>query len=354
MEVEKVSRKGIGAGRVQRGVMGLSIVKISVIVPVYNTGPMLERCIKSLLKQSMKEIEIILVDDGSNDDSPKICDRFAEKDKRVKVIHKKNEGVSIARNTGISAAKGAYIGFVDSDDWIDDNMYINLYSKAMETEADIVMCDATTVYDDGKTEQDTITQIKNSTMISKIDITPELLLELAGAAWRCVYRTELIKSNSIEFPDGIKLAEDRIFNILAIGNMKKLAYIKRSYYNRYIRKGSAVNKYYPDMLEVVLQARSGVMNALDAAWKGNIEYKTEYEKQTVAHALAAINNEFYKDAEGSFVHRYKKIKKLCSTPEIRNAIDILNRNDIRSKMIIKKMVFPLCMIAILLNKKYGR
>lgn len=328
--------------------------KISVIVPVYNTGQMLERCIGTILAQTMKEIELIIVDDGSTDESPKICDEFAEKDERVKVIHKQNEGVSIARNTGIQAATGEYIGFVDSDDWIDDSMYSDLYNEARQNNADTVMCDAVTVYDDGSTEQDTITQLQNSIVLNKRDIAPDLLLELAGAAWRCIYKRELIESSTIRFPDGIKLAEDRIFNILAFGQMNKLSYIKKPYYNRYVRKGSAVNKYYPDMLEVILKARSGVMDALDSAWNGDREYKAAYENQTVAHSLAAINNEFYRDAEGSLNHRYKNIKNLCNTPEVRNAIKVTNSSDIRSKLIMRRMALPLCVIATILNKKHGR
>ena len=108
------------------------------------------------------------------------------------------------------------------------------------------------------------------------------------------------------------------------------------------------------MLDVILMAREGVMKALDIAWQGETEYKTAYEGQLIAHAAAAINNEFYKDAEGSFIQRYKKVKKICNNTEIRNAITVMNRNDIRSRLIIKKKVFPLCMIAIVLNKKYGR
>ena len=114
--------------------------KVSIIIPIFNTGTLLNRCVKSVLEQTLTDIEVILVDDGSSDDSGKICDEFAQKDSRVKVIHKSNEGVSVARNTGISVAQGEYIGFVDSDDWIEKDMYQNLYSKAKETNAEIVMC----------------------------------------------------------------------------------------------------------------------------------------------------------------------------------------------------------------------
>ena len=330
-------------------------IKLSVIVPIYNTGIYLHKCIDSILEQTFYDIEVILVDDGSTDNSGGICDNYERKDSRVVVIHKKNEGVSVARNMGIKAARGEYIGFVDSDDWIDSDMYKDMYRLALDNAADIVMCDATTKYDDMPDEDDTIDIITDDlSVLNKKQIAPELLLVMAGAAWRCIYKSKLLKTNNILFPDGIKLAEDRIFNIMAFGNMNKLIYLKKSYYNRYVRNGSAVHRYYPNMLEVILNARTGVMKALDEAWDGDNAYKNMYENQTIAYCFGAINNEFYKDAQGSFSHRYKNIKMLCNTQEIRNAITILGRHDIRSGLIMKRMALPLCIIAIVLNKKHRR
>lgn len=108
----------------------MSNILVSIIVPVYNTGKYLYKCLDSILNQTLQEIELILVDDGSDDNSGAICDFYSERDKRVRVIHKKNEGVSIARNVGMQAAKGEYIGFVDSDDWIEKEMYQEMYYYA--------------------------------------------------------------------------------------------------------------------------------------------------------------------------------------------------------------------------------
>lgn len=114
--------------------------KISIIVPVYNTEKYLHRCLNSIINQSYENLEVILVDDGSTDSSPAICDEFAEKDSRIKVIHKVNEGVSIARNTGISVATGEYLSFVDSDDFIDKAMLERLMNNAVKNDADISIC----------------------------------------------------------------------------------------------------------------------------------------------------------------------------------------------------------------------
>ena len=114
---------------------------ISVIVPVYKTEQYLERCVDSILNQTYENIEVILVDDGSPDKCSEICDRYANKDRRVKVIHKKNGGVSTARNEGLDIVTGDYVTFVDSDDYIECDMYEKMLSKAVEYECDVVMCD---------------------------------------------------------------------------------------------------------------------------------------------------------------------------------------------------------------------
>ena len=114
--------------------------KISVIVPVYNVEKYLRKCIESILNQTFREFELILVDDGSTDSSGKICDEYALKDSRIKVIHKENGGASSARNAGLDVAKGEYIGFVDSDDWIEMDMYGELYRLIKENNTDISVC----------------------------------------------------------------------------------------------------------------------------------------------------------------------------------------------------------------------
>lgn len=328
--------------------------KISIVIPIYNTGIFLEKCVESVLGQTLSDIEVILVDDGSTDESGKLCDDFAEKDNRIRVIHKINEGVSIARNAGISQAKGEYVGFVDSDDWLEPEMYFDLYEKAKDTGAKIVMCDAVTVYDNGKTEDDTITQIDTSRLLKKSDIHPRLLMEMAGAAWRCIYNRELLECHEVEFPTGLKFSEDRIFNILAMGYSSSVFYTKRAYYNRYMRKGSAVNKYYENMLDIVLDARNRTMQAIDKAWDGSQEYKSMYENQTAGFAMSAINNVFYKESNGTIIKKYKSVKSICKNPDIRHAVSVSEIRDVRMFFIKNRMAVLLCLTAIVLNKKYGR
>lgn len=113
--------------------------KISIVIPVYNVGQYLCQCLDSIITQTIQDYEVILVDDGSTDESPSICDKYAEKNKRFTVIHQKNEGSAKARNTGLDKATGEYIAFIDSDDWINEDHLQNLQKRAEETEADIVI-----------------------------------------------------------------------------------------------------------------------------------------------------------------------------------------------------------------------
>ena len=121
----------------------MSSPKVSIVVPVYKVEEYIDRCLDSLLNQTLKDIEIILVDDGSPDNCPKICDEYAQKDARVRVVHKQNEGLGYARNSGMEVAVGEYIAFVDSDDFVDIRMFEELYDVARGNDSDVVYCNIT-------------------------------------------------------------------------------------------------------------------------------------------------------------------------------------------------------------------
>lgn len=118
----------------------MSQPKVSIIVPIYNVEKYLDRCVQSLIHQTLKNIEIILVDDGSPDNCPAMCDEYAKQDNRIKVVHKKNAGLGMARNSGIEVATGEFVAFVDSDDYVDTSMFELLYKEALKTQADAVFC----------------------------------------------------------------------------------------------------------------------------------------------------------------------------------------------------------------------
>ena len=118
----------------------MSFPKLSIIIPIYNSEKYLDECINSILSQEFQDFELILVDDGSSDRSPLICDKYSKQDTRISVIHTKNGGVSKARNHGIERSTGIYIAFVDADDMVNPRMYSTLYNKAIQTNSDLILC----------------------------------------------------------------------------------------------------------------------------------------------------------------------------------------------------------------------
>lgn len=201
---------------------------VSIIVPVYKVENYLERCIKSLINQTLKDIEIILVDDGSPDRSGVICDKFKEIDNRIKVIHKNNGGLSDARNAGLEIASGEYIAFVDSDDWIDSDMMEVLYGLSKKYDADIAECSWREVYTD-KIREET----KNTGQIIEGNNIFALRSELQWKYFKALACNKLYKKHLfdyIRFPKG-RLHEDEFTTYKLFYFSNKLVYIDISKYN---------------------------------------------------------------------------------------------------------------------------
>ena len=169
---------------------------ISVIVPVYNVEPYLKKCLDSIIGQSYKDLEILIIDDGSTDYSGNICDEYEELDDRIRVFHTENKGLSCARNLGLDEAKGEWIGFVDSDDWIEPNMYEALLNKAEETGADVVECGFYRDY-----PMKPIKQTVNEKVVTGSDVLKALLNgQISTQVWDKIYRAVIF--NTIRFPVG--------------------------------------------------------------------------------------------------------------------------------------------------------
>lgn len=216
---------------------------ISIIVPVYKVETYLERCVTSILNQTYSNFELILIDDGSPDNCPKICDQFAEKDTRIKVIHKANGGLSDARNAGLDLAKGEYIGFVDSDDFISQNMYEKLMTSILETNADMAVCNFVYVDDKGSFIED-----KNISMPVKdeeLDIeayTKRMTGEKGWyyvTAWNKLYNKALF--NEMRFPKD-KQHEDEFLIHHLIYQCKCIVCIKEALYYYVQRSGSIMSQ----------------------------------------------------------------------------------------------------------------
>ena len=335
----------------------MNLPKISIIIPVYNAEEELNRCVDSIICQTEQDIEIILVDDGSDDESMHICQKYSKEDFRVKVIHQKNAGVSAARNRGIEIALGEYIGFVDSDDWIEPDMFEKLLQEAENNDADVVMCDATTVCNDGHIQADTITQLSGNQILEKSDFTPSLLLEMAGSACRCIYKNDRYNDKlckrPLAFPLGVKFSEDRIFNLYAFGQANKVCYLKESSYNRFINMKSAVHRFHQDYFEAYKRAADGIEQAILYAWGGDEELQKAYLGKFIGGAIGAICNYYYKTSTLTVVERKKMVKTLCEDIQLRSAIETYGA-DRKSRWILDRKYGLLIAYARLVNWKYGR
>lgn len=283
--------------------------KVSIIIPVYNTGHYLYKCVDSVLNQTYKDIEVIIIDDGSCEETALICDEIARKDSRIRLIHKQNEGVSITRNAGLSLVTGEYVGFVDSDDWIDVDMFENLIREIEEHNADVAMCDVTTVWDSGMTDKDTFVCLPESSTLLKSEITPQRQLELAGSSCRALYRVRQLKAENIIFPEGIKFSEDRIFNMITLGTAKKFRYIKKSFYNRYMREGSCVNTFHEDFVEVTLKVNDIMKSVLRKHWDES--YIPVFEQRNLRDIGNYAINIFLVNTM-SLQLKWQKVVQLCN------------------------------------------
>ncbi|MGN0417205.1 glycosyltransferase family 2 protein [Anaerostipes faecalis] len=215
--------------------------QVSVIVPVYKSEKYLKRCVQSILNQKLKDIELILIDDGSPDKSGSICDEFRKLDHRIYVIHQENTGVAAARNAGLKVAKGKYITFVDSDDFIEPDMYEKMLEKAEKYQSDIVMCDC--IKDNGLTAipytHDIRSGFYNNEQLKK-EYYPHLLImenvEYPATISNCVllFKTELVNGSSyIRYLNGVRFSEDLLFGAQIMYHATSFYYMKNKYFYHY-------------------------------------------------------------------------------------------------------------------------
>lgn len=232
--------------------------KVSVIVPIYNVEQYLDRCIQSLIHQTLKDIEIILVDDGSPDNCPAMCDHYAEQDSRIKVVHKINGGLGFARNSGIDAATGEYIAFVDSDDYIALDFYEKLYNNAKENESDICLGAITYIKDDRHYDGRHIFAGK---VFDKTQILCKLLPSTLGSDENgmgyssmstCIgiFKRSLINDNNIRFVSEREyISEDAIFDIAIYQAAQRVSFIDSGGYYYCYNGASLSQSYKPDRFE---------------------------------------------------------------------------------------------------------
>lgn len=258
--------------------------KVNIIVPIYNSEEYLSKCLDSIKNQTLKEIKAILVNDGSTDSSEKIIDEYIEKYPQIFIkINKQNGGQGSARNLGIEKATGEYIVFIDSDDYLEENMLENMYSVAIKNNSDLVICDYYEIENQNKIVRKAINfiddKIKTNYMLSN------------ASPWNKLIKTTIFKENKIEFLEG-HIYEDLATMPVLTNYLNNIVYLEEPLYNYIIRAGSTMRqKTYNKKLESIFVA----IDHLENEYKKrnlSLEYKDEIEYIYIEHLLYAASRTF--------------------------------------------------------------
>lgn len=253
----------------------MSQIKVSITVPIFNAEKELSRCINSLLKQTLQDIEIILVDDGSYDSSGHICDEYAQKDSRIKVFHKVNGGSGEARQLGLANSLGEYYTVCDADDWVEPNMYEELYNEAKRVNADIVLSNHYINYPNGKQiETPTYKYIDQDTYI--LDL---MYHKTSVNTWNKLFKLSTIRKYDINYEKGVNLGEDALFLYKLLLHPLKISTLNKPFYHyhRNINSNSYTNN---------ITIKSFEQTKYVTLWKNNTFNSDKYKLVRIRNLVA--------------------------------------------------------------------
>jgi len=316
---------------------------ISIVIPIYNVENYINKCVDSIIHQTYKNLEIILVDDGSPDNCGNIADKYAELDCRIEVIHKVNGGLSDARNAGLQIATGEYIYFFDSDDYVETDIIESALSKVIDSEADVVIF---SFYNEMVDKNEII--IKKEAVILNPE-NPSSMISIIGYAWNKLYKTSYIKSNAFTFQKGLSLVEDIVFNEKILIHANKIGYINKPLYHYVSRERPTLVKQYHensyDLYKLGFQSSKNVMF--------NLCSKSHKTQEVVANSHIngiryCCSNMFYYKNNLTLKSKYKYIEDMLNDEvtieQIKN-FKPQNKSDKIMKVSIKyRMSLVLCTI----------
>lgn len=291
---------------------------VTIIVPVYNVEKYIYECVDSLIKQTYKNIEIILIDDGSKDKSGTICDNYAASDARIKVIHKQNEGLGFARNTGLKAAQGNFVTFIDSDDKADADLVENLVNGIYEANGDTCIGGFKRIsangvigfeerYDKAVFEGK---NVYNNLFARMLGSAPDKHDAIRMSVWNVMYSMDIVRRHNIEFlSERVFISEDIIWDSEYYKYAKKAIVIDSTAYNYRITPGSLTQKYKPDMLEKICVLYNEMCNRLS----GDKTKITRLQRQFFVNLKACIKQENSSVSHKSNVEIKTAIKEIVNS-----------------------------------------
>lgn len=300
---------------------------ISIIVPIYNSEKYLKECIESIINQTYKNIEVILINDGSTDASEDVCNEYAKNDNRIKIINIKNAGVSNARNVGIDSSKGNWIVFVDSDDWIEKDFCEKLYKEAtQDKELDIICSGYKRIYSD-KTEK---INCNNKKITYNAHQYLLKLLNVQNGYGFC--HMKLIRKKCIghvRFNKNIKVGEDALFNMQLVKNTRKVIILGEALYNYRFNENSLVRKYDEKYVEKYLLAMQETLKYLRNEYKEDNVIKENFYNYVSYHVLLIAVNYCFNPKNGqSFLKQKRMLKEVCKIKLFAESIKNSNYKDL--------------------------
>lgn len=329
----------------------------SIIIPVYNAEKYLERCLDSIVGQSYSRIEIILINDGSTDRSGRICDQYAQKDNRIKVIHQSNSGVSSARNAGLDTASGDYIGFVDADDWIENRMFEILSEYLDKKDVDVIRFNA-------ERKGELLNNLPFGGEYSRERLENEVQLPLIGSdkfggmfilgvLWLHIFKREIIEKNRIRFNRDLHRCEDRLFSLTVILHSDNILFVNDILYHYEVNEGSLSNKYDPLRWQQELAYLEGLKKEYQSC--KNKDFNIEADKRLLGEhllrAITSVNNEFFSDNKNNFASKYRNTKTIINNPIVKLAIKKVpqEKSGLKGKMILTAIKYRQPFLLSLLN-----
>lgn len=313
--------------------------RVSIIVPVYNAAPYLNQCVSSLKNQTLKEIEIILINDGSTDDSLAVCIELASKDDRIRLIDKPNGGVSEARNDGLRAATGAYVGFVDPDDWVDTEMYEHMLATLTTAQADICMCNYVK-----ETKEGTVPVLMKQTgTIEKESILGDIVAnviakpsfrsgetDIMGSVCRLLVSRELLERENLWFDKEVAFMEDLLVCVEGFLKCERVAIDAGAYYHYRVHDSSTVMAFKPHFHQRQKQAFAKLQQLLVREGKA-AELAPRMANRYIIIALLALSNEAHKDNPTPFREKIRNIDAIVADEELVSTLGKIELDDVEPR-----------------------
>ena len=334
--------------------------KVSVIVPVYKVEDCLEKCVDSLRRQSLEDLEIILVDDSSPDGCPDICDRLAGEDPRIRVIHKKNGGLGYARNSGMEIARGEFVGFVDSDDYVERHMYESLYRAAVEHQSDAAYGGLCRVMEGKILERYSF--VSETTVWEGPDRVRDFLMDVVACppdcpedsrfgayVTRAVFSMELIRREGIRFySERDYISEDGLFDLDFLPKARRVVMVPEIFYYYNYNPQSLTATYRPDRFEKNRALYALGREKLRAAY-GDEAVVRQYGRMFLAASRVSVMQEVFHAKQAGIRESLRGIRRICGDETLQKLLEeypwrrLPLKKRVFSRLMKQKLALPLFM-----------